>query len=85
MALAEEASEPAASPSMSADRLSSVPVIDGDVLGDAAWSDASPATGFTQIRPREGNAASQKTEVFVGFTESALYLSLIHISEPTRQ
>ncbi len=81
IASAEEASEPDLSPSISAHRLSFAPVVDGDVLGDAAWSGASPATGFTQVRPREGTAASQTTEVFVGFTDSALYIGVVAYDE----
>jgi uncharacterized protein DUF5916 len=66
-----------APPTMSATRLLQAPVVDGQVLGDDAWSGAEPATGFWQIQPDDGQPASQDTEVFVGFTDDALYIAVI--------
>ena len=57
--------------------LSSSPILDGDVVNDPAWGDAKSTTGFWQIKPFEGQPASQNTEVFVGFTEDALYIGAI--------
>ena len=34
-------------------------------------------TGFTQIRPAEGEPASERTEVFIGYTETALYIGVV--------
>jgi len=67
----------AQTPSMSARELSAKPVIDGKVLDEVVWQALSPATGFTQVRPFEGQPASQRTEVFVGFTDDALYIGVI--------
>ena len=53
------------------------PVLDGVVLGDPAWADAVPATGFRQTQPDEGEPASERTEVRVVFTESTLYVGVI--------
>lgn len=53
------------------------PKIDGKVLGDAAWQGAKATSGFWQIRPDEGRPASQRTEVFVGFTAQALYIGVV--------
>jgi hypothetical protein len=53
------------------------PVLDGDVVNDPAWIGAAPATEFTQVRPFEGQPASQRTEVFVGYTNDALYIAAI--------
>ena len=39
------------------------PLIDGVVLGDAAYDDAVIATDFVQSRPFEGQPASERTEV----------------------
>jgi hypothetical protein len=36
-----------------------------------------PMTGFTQVRPVEGASASQRTEVYMGFTEDTLYVGVI--------
>ena len=68
---------PASPPQMQARQLSIAPVIDGDVRGDAAWNGVIPARDFWQVKPDEGQAATQATEVFVGFTDSALYIGVI--------
>ena len=62
---------------LNASELSAAPVIDGNVTEDTAWQGLSPASGFTQVRPYEGQPASQKTEVFVGFTDTALYVGVV--------
>jgi len=73
----ETAQRPDTAPSMTASPLTTAPIIDGDVLGDAAWADAEPATGFWQTKPNDGAAATQRTEVYVGFTESALLIGVV--------
>jgi len=57
--------------------LSIEPVVDGNVIDDPAWRGAEPITGFQQIQPYAGQPASQRTEVFVGFTATALRLAVI--------
>ena len=57
--------------------LSSSPTLDGDVINDPVWAGAKATTGFWQINPFEGQPATQRTEVFVGFTEEALYIGAI--------
>mgnify|MGYP001163890802 FL=1 len=64
-------------PSLEAKRLFTPPQIDGDVLADSAWDVADKASGFTQQRPYNGQAASQKTEVYVGYTKDTLYVGVI--------
>ncbi len=64
-------------PVMSAGELLSAPVLDGEVLADPAWQGVTPATGFWQVQPVEGQAASQKTEVYIGYLEDALYIGLV--------
>jgi hypothetical protein len=65
--------------------LSVAPVLDGKVVGDAAWEGVVPATGFTQVQPVEGAAASEKTEVFIGFTDTAMYIGVIaYDADPSR-
>ena len=71
------ASEPQARPGMQAFELQSEPVLDGEVLADAAWQGVAPATGFTQVQPDEGLPATQKTEVFIGFLDDALYIGMV--------
>jgi hypothetical protein len=70
-------SHAAAPPSLVAQNLSAAPELDGEVLKDIAWRGTEPATGFQQVRPFEGQRASQRTEVFVGFTDEALYIGVV--------
>ena len=53
------------------------PEIDGDVLGDPAYRDAVPATGFVQSRPFEGQPASERTEVRIVHTDDTLYFGIV--------
>ena len=53
------------------------PLVDGDVLNDPAYTDATPATGFVQSRPFEGEAASERTEVRIVYTAEALYFGVV--------
>lgn len=64
-------------PTLQAERLSIAPTLDGNVLDDPAWRGLQPATGFRQIQPDEGAPASQRTEVFVGYTDDTLYVAVI--------
>ncbi len=64
-------------PSARAHRLTVVPTIDGNVLDDPAWRGAEAITGFWQIQPHAGQPASQRTEVFVGFTDTALHIAVV--------
>lgn len=68
---------PKTPPLMRAHALTEAPVLDGDVLGDAAWRGAESATGFWQRQPDEGHPATQETEVFMGFSDDALYIGLV--------
>ncbi len=68
---------PTTAPVAQAFALSKLPNLDGDVLNDSAWQGARPANGFWQVRPDEGKAASQKTEVFIGYTDKALYIGVV--------
>jgi len=60
------------------------PVMDGDVLGDPAWADAVPVTGFRQTTPDEGEPASERTEVRIVFTGDAVYFGVVcYDSDPS--
>src|SRR5512134_2810375 len=54
-------------------RLAGLLTLDGR-LDDPAWSGASPATRFTQRVPREGDPASERTEVRLLYDDGALYV-----------
>lgn len=62
---------------MAASELPQSPNLDGLVLGDSAWEGVVPASGFTQIQPIEGVPATGRTEVFMGYTETALYVGVV--------
>jgi len=74
----------AATPEVNAQPLASAPLIDGDVIGDDAWAGVVPVTGFRQVQPNDGQPASQKTEVFVGYSDTALYIGVVaHDDNPS--
>jgi hypothetical protein len=88
-AVAQEAVPPSGSPLLmprptgAAASTSVVPVLDGDVLGDAAWAEASPMTGFWQEQPFEGQPSSERTEVRMIVTADTLYIGVVcYDSEP---
>ena len=65
-----------AAPTAKAVALETRPTLDGDVLNDSAWKTTN-INQFWQQRPVEGSPASQKTEVFIGYTDRALYIGVI--------
>ena len=69
----DAAVHPTAVPSVTAVRASAAPTIDGQ-LDDAAWSAATPATDFRQQDPREGEPATQRTEIRFLFDDVAFYI-----------
>lgn len=70
-------------PQMNAYRLAASPVIDGVVVGDEAWAGVVPATGFRQVQPNDGQPSSQKTEVFIGYSDTSLYIGVVaHDDDP---
>ena len=71
-----------AAPALDAGRLTEPPVIDGEVGSDDAWAGLTPATGFRQMQPHDGQPATQRTEVYVGYTDEALYIGLIAYADP---
>jgi len=54
-------------------RVDIAPVIDG-VMDEAVWELAEPISDFHQIRPGDQVAPSEATEVYVVYTEDALYI-----------
>ena len=65
-----------AEPSADAVRLSDTPVIDGDVLGDSAWGERA-ISDFWQQRPVEGAPSTQQTNVYIGYTDTTLYIGVV--------
>lgn len=62
-----------ASKQFRAARVATAPVIDG-VLDDEVWSAAEVITDFHQTRPGNGTPTSERTEVYVVYTDDALYI-----------
>ena len=58
-------------------RLAQAPILDGDVASDLAWRGLVPMSDFRQWQPDNGQPATQRTEVFMGFTEHALYMGVV--------
>jgi hypothetical protein len=67
-----------------AGRLSAAPVIDGR-LDDPVWAEAPLIDHFVQLEPREGEPATQPTEVRIGYDQNNLYFAVrCFDSEPDR-
>ncbi|HWE31622.1 MAG TPA: DUF5916 domain-containing protein, partial [Polyangia bacterium] len=58
-----------------ATRITVPPKIDGR-LDDPAWKEVRPDTRFTQNFPDEGRPPSQRTELYVGYDDRALYIAV---------
>jgi len=65
---------PAATRELRAVRTARPPVIDGRLI-EEAWSQAEPATGFTQRDPDEGMPATERTEIRILYDDEALYIA----------
>ena len=57
--------------------LTIAPVVDGNVLDDPAWRGGEPITDFWQSQPNSGQAASQRTAVYFGFTDTAIHIGIV--------
>ncbi|MGH7568184.1 MAG: DUF5916 domain-containing protein [Gemmatimonadales bacterium] len=69
---------------VAAARTPRAPQLDGR-LTEAAWTLASPATGFTQMDPHEGQPASESTMVYIVYDDVAIYVGArLWDSEPHR-
>ena len=64
-------------PQLRAQLLTLVPALDGDVLNDDAWQSFAPAGDFVQVRPVAGAPATQATAVYVGYSDTALYIGVV--------
>jgi hypothetical protein len=72
------------SPSLSASRAPTPPIIDGR-LDEAPWQAAAVAGDFRQYEPAEGAPATERTEVRVLYDNTAVYVGVrLYDSEPAR-
>ena len=76
-AIAQVLDSTAPRPIAQANELTSAPVVDGNVLDDPAWRTAEPITDFWQIQPNAGQAASQRTAVYIGYTDTAIHIGVV--------
>lgn len=65
------------SPQLEAALVDIIPDIDGEVFTDPLWSTIKPIDDMTQVRPRSGMPASEKTEIRVAYDQQYLYVSAI--------
>ena len=71
-------------PTVTAVRIQQPPSLDGR-LDDGAWQAAPPTSGFRQIDPTEGAAASESTVVRIVYDDDAVYVGVrLFDSEPAR-
>lgn len=69
------AADPGPRPALKALPLTEPIVVDGK-LDDPAWAQAEAGGGFIQREPREGEPATEPTEVRVAYTSSMLYIGI---------
>jgi hypothetical protein len=70
---------------LAATRAAAAVKLDG-LLDEAVWKAAEPATGFVQSEPREGQAATEQTEVFIAFDVDNLYVgAIMHDSDAAHE
>ena len=58
-----------------AHRVERAPVVDG-VLDEPIWATIAPVTGFLQREPVDGAPATERTEVRIAYTSTALYFGM---------
>ena len=68
---------PAPRPQIVASPLSAAPTLDGNVVDDQAWAGVVAGGDFRQTTPDEGQPASERTEVRIGFTKDTLYIGVV--------
>ena len=64
------------------DALQAPPALDGDVRADPAWRGVPALTGFRQLFPDNGAAATRRTEIYLGYTEAALFVGVVCHDDP---
>ena len=64
-------------PVTNANQIEADPMIDGNVIGDDLWKTIDPITEMIQVRPDNGKAASERTEIRIAYTSSTLYLAVV--------
>ncbi len=71
------AAQIASRPSVQATLSKEDPIVDGKVIGDLFWESIEPVGDLTQIKPKIGAPASEKTVIRVAYTAKMFYVSAI--------
>ncbi len=66
-----------ATPAAAAAYTETSPILDGTITDDPAYAQAIPITEFWQTTPQEGQPSSERTEVYLVYTDHALYVGVI--------
>ena len=72
-AYAQDSNNPQVLKEIKATRVAAAPVLDGS-LDDAVWQQSQVIDDFHQISPGDGVTPSERTEVYMIYTEDALYI-----------
>ena len=64
-------------PAIVASPLCAAPTLDGNVVDDQAWAGVVAGSDFRQTTPDEGQPASERTDVRIGFTKDTLYIGVV--------
>ena len=67
---------PGVRPEMAVSHATEAPVMDG-IVDDASWALGDVASGFLQREPRQGQGASERTEVRILYDDENLYIGVI--------
>jgi hypothetical protein len=68
---------PSTPPVAQASRAQTAPVLDGKILDDPAWKDVPALVDFWQTAPDAGQPSSERTEVRIVYTDTALYFGVV--------
>lgn len=72
-------------PSVSAQYVETAPLIDGEVLEEDYWRAVPAVTELWQIQPNSGQVASEKTEVYIAYTNTTFYIAVVcHDAQPDK-
>lgn len=77
------AQSPSDRPAICISQMPEPPRLDG-ILDDAAWRQAVAIRTFVQQNPRDGEPATEQTEVWLGYDNSRLYVGVhVHYADPS--
>tara|TARA_R100001369_G_scaffold92609_2_gene138686 strand:- start:1858 stop:4068 length:2211 start_codon:yes stop_codon:yes gene_type:complete len=69
--------DPQTRPTAVAVPIESEPLVDGNILKDEVWQKIKPFGGLLQSQPNYGQAASERTEIRIAYTEHTFYVAVV--------